>query len=846
MIALAGSLLLTVLSGIGWAQTNELERDRKRGSERVASDHPRLWLTEERKALLRSKACLDKSGNLIPGCELEGRYEWFVDHVLPFGYWDERAWHHALAYVITGKRSHAHTAISYMDSIVADITSDEDRGQSNFLNIAGNMRSTALVYDWCYDLLSVAQRRDYRAYMNQLMNELWNPFNNPTHLWNGWAVDDPGNNFYYSFLLGTAYVALATYGENDYPHSLPFDGTTYNDLMAFLQAKIEQQSMPMYLDTWGKGGSWHEGNNYGLLSKRLLFETFLILRDAGVKNYFEETAFPREAILYHLYSMQPGFEQVYPGGDIPRETLPYDRHLMLYGADALAGTVEAEYAQYFSNNIELATPFDWWDFIQPYDILMYDPSRPERDFSELPLSYFAEGGDWMNSRSGWDADAVSVSFVCTNRIQQHQAQDQNAFLIYCGNLQATSGNLHSNWGIYQRANAFNTILINGEGQAYGGNQDTPTETVRDIGNVIKQESGTDFTYIAGDARDAYYTNAGQFGYGDDPLLHTFVRELVHILPGLVVVFDRITPIDSTHIPTWMLQTELAPTITGNRVTASAGGGQLYNWVLLPELHTISAQIHPGGYAFGSWDSLEHFVTEVEPAAPAPNHRMLNVLFTSELSNPSVPQVSSITTKSGNMVGVEIINAGARQVVLFSSNPDISLPVTGVSINAVANAKGDYRLFGMVPGGDYAVNATGTPSGQCLVVASGNAFKASANGVLHFRVDSTGTAREWDIEEAPSGHRITQRLQMDQNHPNPFNPTTTISFSLPANLEVSLSVIDVRGRLIRNLIKRSLDAGRHEIVWDGRDGRGNAASSGIYFYRLSAGGETMTRKMVLLK
>jgi hypothetical protein len=91
------------------------------------------------------------------------------------------------------------------------------------------------------------------------------------------------------------------------------------------------------------------------------------------------------------------------------------------------------------------------------------------------------------------------------------------------------------------------------------------------------------------------------------------------------------------------------------------------------------------------------------------------------------------------------------------------------------------------------------------------------------------------------------LTLYQNKPNPFNPSTTISFYLPKESVVSLEVYDISGRLVSRLIggeRRS--AGTYNVEWNGREARGVAVSSGVYLYRLSAGKETVSRKMVLLR
>ncbi len=89
--------------------------------------------------------------------------------------------------------------------------------------------------------------------------------------------------------------------------------------------------------------------------------------------------------------------------------------------------------------------------------------------------------------------------------------------------------------------------------------------------------------------------------------------------------------------------------------------------------------------------------------------------------------------------------------------------------------------------------------------------------------------------------------LGQNHPNPFNPVTTLTFSVPpAAGDVLLTVHDIAGRLIRTLHNGPATPGSHEIVWDGRDDLGNRVASGVYFARMVAPDFGATRKMLLLK
>ena len=93
---------------------------------------------------------------------------------------------------------------------------------------------------------------------------------------------------------------------------------------------------------------------------------------------------------------------------------------------------------------------------------------------------------------------------------------------------------------------------------------------------------------------------------------------------------------------------------------------------------------------------------------------------------------------------------------------------------------------------------------------------------------------------------TLATALEANVPNPFNPTTTIKYSLATNEFVSLNIYDVRGRLIRTMVRDNQVGGVYRVEWDGRSNGGEQVASGMYFYRLQAGAFTKTRKMLLLK
>ncbi len=92
----------------------------------------------------------------------------------------------------------------------------------------------------------------------------------------------------------------------------------------------------------------------------------------------------------------------------------------------------------------------------------------------------------------------------------------------------------------------------------------------------------------------------------------------------------------------------------------------------------------------------------------------------------------------------------------------------------------------------------------------------------------------------------KNFELKQNYPNPFNPSTTIEFSLPKASDVRLEIFDLTGRVLIRLEKGSLKAGTYKVQWNGMNAKGQPVASGMYFYRLQAGGKTLMKKMILLR
>ncbi|PID28143.1 MAG: hypothetical protein CSB55_06425 [Candidatus Cloacimonadota bacterium] len=115
-------------------------------------------------------------------------------------------------------------------------------------------------------------------------------------------------------------------------------------------------------------------------------------------------------------------------------------------------------------------------------------------------------------------------------------------------------------------------------------------------------------------------------------------------------------------------------------------------------------------------------------------------------------------------------------------------------------------------------------------------------------ENSFTVKKTDNGMLPSSDNLLIKPEsIMSNYPNPFNPETSVSFSLPSAGKVNLSVYNTKGQKVKTLADDIYKAGNHSVLWNGKDETGNAVSSGVYFYRLNLDGKTVkTNKCLLLK
>ncbi len=166
--------------------------------------------------------------------------------------------------------------------------------------------------------------------------------------------------------------------------------------------------------------------------------------------------------------------------------------------------------------------------------------------------------------------------------------------------------------------------------------------------------------------------------------------------------------------------------------------------------------------------------------------------------------------------------------------------------AVSGEIEEWDLYRQTGDGDYELIAaalrteeSGTVSFTDRMVEEGLIYK--------YRLEVAGGGASFETEsiEVPV---VSAKLY--QNHPNPFNPSTTIAFTVPGSSgskqNVALNVYNLRGALVKSLVNGPVAGGRHEVNWNGTNNRGEQVASGVYFTKFASGGYKSVKKMILIR
>lgn len=168
----------------------------------------------------------------------------------------------------------------------------------------------------------------------------------------------------------------------------------------------------------------------------------------------------------------------------------------------------------------------------------------------------------------------------------------------------------------------------------------------------------------------------------------------------------------------------------------------------------------------------------------------------------------------------------------STNYRQSFKIIDLSSGATLLEKNDANWYYMYPSlGD--INSDGYLE---LVVVK---YEYPLFTNFYYEIYSTGVTGNKDLS-------VNYDFSLMQNYPNPFNPETKIEFTLKNNSPVRLDIFDISGAKVRTLVNGELQQGLQSVSWDGRNDAGSKVPTGVYMYTLTAGDNSQTKKMVILK
>jgi hypothetical protein len=462
----------------------------------------------------------------------------------------------AYMYRMTGERRYGALAVGMVDAQVSAAEAAMASGHAppiagdSYLDVGPMLRDLSLAYDWCGDLVTPKQKARWKTYADQAVANVWHPY---VARWdgrwlpgNGWAIEDPGNNYFYSFLQATMYWSLAS----DNPAWKTF---------------LQQDRLPLLTSYLAKlpGGGSREGTSYGA-SFRTLFGLYRVWRDTTGKDLANANAHLTDTIHYWVHATVPTMDQFAPIGDQPRVSVPelydYERHLMLEARTLTHDAAAASVASWWLHHISIKEMTN--SFNDRHDLL------PAGAAGTAPreLVYLASGAGQLFARTDWSKHAMWLDFTAGRYDQSHAHQAQGAVTLFADHWLAVSENIWSHSGIQQGTETNNVVRFERSGVAVPQVTST-TSTLK----LTSSGAGGEVHAVA-DLTPAY---------GGNPAVRTWQRS-IEFKDRVLTVRDAFATSPGTDA-VFQLNVPVKPTIKGNMATA----GKLRMTVLSPAGATLS-------------------------------------------------------------------------------------------------------------------------------------------------------------------------------------------------------------------------------------------------------------------
>lgn len=693
----------------------------------VSTVHPRIWLTSSRLNTLKRYA----QRNTTRWQRVKATADAWKTRPYDAVSWLTVATL-SLAYQVTGDTSYADKAVEILTKYCVPAN---DLTRDSYFDYRTVLPNVFTGYDWCYDRLSVSQRKQIATWLMDRADQVW-PETNPARA-NGWANDFPSNNYYYGFLM-TWPSALAVYGDgNDTGAGTPSGSNRPAYHLNLALTKYRNRVRP-FTDGWGAGGVFAESTNYESVARLgMMLDAH---RTATGEDLANEPGFTflRDSIYWRIHSTTPELDTHFPLGDQPVTSLgymnDYDRQRAILPRYLVADSTAAAHAQFWLQNIKWNMSYQ--DSEQLWEFLWYDDDAPARDYrTDLPTHYFAPGPGILVKRSSWTPDATYWGIWAGNLLEFHQNRDVNGFIIYKGGWLLGNTTIWSIDGELTHSYFNNNYTFDAD-DIYNGQFQ-----VENAGSVLKWEVTGEYSAFEGQGAGAYnyaFTKAR---------CNDYVRKLVSLGDQVFLVYDRVSIPNATQTKRLHFHSPGPITVNGRSFSFDNGAYRLSGASLLPT-GGVSLSVDPENW--GRNGTASSYKLNIVTDNKQSTDYILNVLQVGPLAQQNVPQPEAIVAASGNMEGAKV----GDWVVLFGKTEQVR---QAVNYTVNASAATQHLLLDLAPGAVYQISLTNlNTSAQSSLSAT-----ADPKGSLRFsvpagsyRVALSTSATDTTAPATPTGLSVT--------------------------------------------------------------------------------------------
>lgn len=495
------------------------------------------------------------------------RFRDWVDSGLtssPYGY---SAYDPAFMYLLVNDAKYCNRAVSLADAQVTTAEAAISGGGrpaisgDSYLEVGPMIADLAMTLHACPNFVDQAKRTRWSAYAEQAIWNVWHhneaTWGGRSFPWSGWSTDNPGNNYYYSFLEATMYWGLVVNSS-----------TWLNDL--------RQNRLPPLRNYFAAlpGGGSREGTGYGTSHMRL-FAVYRVWRDSTGEDLANASPHATDSIFYWIHATVPTLDRFAPIGDQARDReanlYDYQRRLMLEARKLTTNAQAYASSSWWLNNISVGNMTS--AFNRRFDLLPAGSTGgPPTD-----LIYHATGVGHFFARTGWDRAAMWMSIVAGPYNESHAHQDQGSFSLYSNGWLAVTANIETpSNGINQGTDVHNLVRFVNNGTVARQCESTSHASTLSV----TPGTGGAFTATA-NLTPAFCDNnavtswSRQFTFGSRKLT---VRDQFAITAGTTATFQVNTPVQ--------------PVLVNSR---EATAGRLRVRVLEPANATISSNFSSGKY-----------------------------------------------------------------------------------------------------------------------------------------------------------------------------------------------------------------------------------------------------------